>query len=501
MRGTAIALRGAAAPWTYQHLRERSSAVASCLSQHGVTIGERVLLVAPSVPEFAAAYYGIHAIGAIAVTANAMSTAAELEYFGRDAAASLVLAWHEIEPAPTRAAAALGVPYRSLFDELADLPVAAPAPLHESAESDTAVILYTSGTTGQPKGAELTHGNILACGEIIGQVLELTDRDRLGMALPLFHVFGQVAMMSMALHHGASVSLLQRFEPGAMLDLLIDHRLTLVAGVPTMWNALLHASENRSPEAFSALRAAVSGGAALPMSVLTAFEERFGCTILEGYGLSETAGAATFTGLHRGRKPGSVGIALPRLEVQVVDDAGDPVANGERGEVWIRGPVVMKSYWDRPEATSETLHDGWLRTGDIGTLDETGDLRIVDRKKDLIIRGGYNVYPREVEEILYQHPDVVEVAVIGIPDEHYGEEIAAVLTLRVEAEFDPVALREWATRHLSAYKIPRLYLRVDSLPKGPSGKILKRAIDRAVVVADAQRVSSRTALTANPQKP
>jgi len=475
-----VALRGAGEPWSYATLRERAAAVAGALRAAGIAPGDRVLLVAPSVPEFAGAYYGIHAAGAVAVTANTMSTRPELEYAGGDAGVELVLGWHAVTPAPQDAAAALGVPYWPLTEGLAELPDGAPldAP-HPTEDEDNAVILYTSGTTGRPKGAQLTHGNLIACASVFNEVLDFTPEDRFGTALPLFHVFGQAVVMGTTLHAGATLSLLERFDPVALLDLLRRDGLTVMAGVPTMWNALLHAPVGEDDASdFASLRLAASGGAAMPAEVMRAFEERFGCVILEGYGLSETTGAATFNGLGRERKPSCVGIALPGCAVEIRADDGTEVPTGEVGEVHIRGPVVMSGYWNRPEATAEVLSDdGWLKTGDLGTEDADGDIRIVDRKKDLIIRGGYNVYPSEVEEVLYEHPDIVEVAVIGVPDEHFGEEVAAVIALRAGAALDPEALRAWAKERLSAYKVPRLFQTMETLPKGPTGKILKRAID------------------------
>jgi long-chain acyl-CoA synthetase len=490
-----VALRGTGAPWTYGRLRERAAAVASRLREAGVGPGDRVLLVAPPVPEFAGAYYGILAAGAIALTANTMSTLRELEYLGTDADVALVIGWSEIRPAPEQAAAALGVPYWPLIDGLADFAEASAAQPHPSTADDTAAILYTSGTTGRPKGAQLTHGNLAACASIFTELLEVGPEDRLGSALPLFHVFGQAVVMATALRNGASVSLLPRFDAEELLELVRRDRVTILSGVPTMWNALLHAGDGASAEDFASLRVAGSGGAALPTEILRAFEERFGCVILEGYGLTEATGAVTFNGLRRPRKPACTGIAVPGCEVEVRGDDGRRVATGEVGEVYVRGPQVMKGYWNRPEANAETLGDGWLRTGDLGTLDDDGDLRIVDRKKDMVIRGGYNVYPREVEEVLYEHPDVVEAAVIGVPDEHYGEEVAAVLALRPDADFDSAALRAWAKERLSAYKVPHLFVCVDELPKGPTGKILKRAIDRDAVRAQAGEPSARRAAT------
>jgi long-chain acyl-CoA synthetase len=252
--------------------------------------------------------------------------------------------------------------------------------------------------------------------------------------------------------------------------------VSIAAGVPTMWNAVLQSAPD--PRAFATLRVAASGGASLPAAVLGCFQERFGCTLLEGYGLTETTGAATFNGLDRMRKPGRVGAALDGCEVRVVDDHGRALQAGEVGEVVVRGPVVMKGYWRRPEATAEALPDGLLHTGDLGELDEDGDLRIVDRKKDLIIRGGYNVYPREVEEVLFEHPDVVEVAVVGVPDSHYGEEVGAAVALRAGSTLSMPELRAWAKQRLSAYKVPRRVMVVPELPKGPTGKVLRRSIDR-----------------------
>jgi long-chain acyl-CoA synthetase len=484
-----VALRGAGDPWTYGRLREQAATFAGAVSDAGIAPGDRVLLVAPSVPEFAAAYLGIQVAGAVAVTANTMSTRPELEYVGSDAQCSLVVDWHDVGPHPAAAAAALGIPRWQLEPDVAGVSTATPAAApYAAADDDTAAILYTSGTTGRPKGAQLSHGNFIACANVFHAVLEASADDRLGTALPLFHVYGQAVVLGTALRAGASLSLLARFDAQDLLDLLRRDRLTVLCGVPTMWNALLHASAGTEATDFESLRLAASGGASLPAEVLRAFGERFGCVILEGYGLTETSGAATFNGLHRQRKPGCVGIALPGSQVVVRDDDGREVGVDEVGEVFIKGPSVMTGYWRRPEATDEVLQDGWLRTGDLGTKDADGDIRIVDRKKDLIIRGGYNVYPSEVEEVLYEHPDIVEVAVIGVPDDHFGEEVAAVMALRAGATLDPGEFRAWAKERLSAYKVPRLLHVVDALPKGATGKILKRAID-----ADAVRQATQPA--------
>jgi long-chain acyl-CoA synthetase len=472
-----LVLRGPAGEWTYAELRERSAAFAGALLGAGIGPGDRVVLCAPSVPEFVAAYLGVHAVGAILITVNTMATRPEIEYVIEDAGASLAIVWHEIGPATAEAATGRGIPLWALKP---GAPVDAGTPLdalHEAALEDTSTILYTSGTTGRPKGAQLSTGNILACAEIFVDSLELTAEDRFGTGLPLFHVFGQAVVMGTTLRAGGSLSLLPRFEPGAMIEMVRRDRLTGMAGVPTMWNAMLHAAGEVDPADFAGLRLAASGGASLPADVIRAFSERFGCVILEGYGLTETTGSATFNGLHRERKPGSVGIALEGCEVQTRRPDGAECDRGEVGEVFIRGPVVMKGYWGREEATAEALRDGWLKTGDLATIDEDGDIRIVDRLKDMIIRGGYNVYPSEVEEVLYGHPDVVEAAVIGVPDDHFGEEIGAAVALKPGAEMSVADLRAWMKEQLSAYKVPRLIQFVEALPKGPTGKVLKREIE------------------------
>ena len=480
-----VALRAAGEPWSYRALRDRARLIGGALLRAGVSAGDRVLFVAPSVPEFVAVYYGILATGAIAVTANTMSTAPELEYIGADAGVKLVIAWTGVEGAPQAAATNLGLPFWQLRHGAAigaSIPLTEP---HPAADDDTAAILYTSGTTGRPKGAELTHANLVAGASIFVGVHGLTPDDRLGTALPLFHAYGQVCVMATALCAGSSLSLLAQFDAESMVAMLRRDELTFLAGVPTMWNGMLHASGDTKPSDFASLRIAASGGAALPVEVSRAFEDRFGCRILEGYGLTESTAAALFHGPDRPRKAGSVGVALPRCEVQIRDEHGAELPAGEVGELYFRGPVVMKGYWKRPEATAEVLQDGWLLTGDLGLKDADGDVRIVGRKKDLVIRGGYNVYPLEVEEVLYQHPDIVEAAVIGIPDEHYGEEVAAVVVLRGGATPDTPALRDWAKQRLSAYKVPHLIVYVQALPKGATGKVLKRAIDRDSIRAAA----------------
>lgn len=463
--------------WTYHQLRSASINYAATLVSAGLRVGDRVLLVAPSVPEFIVAYLGIQIAGCVVVPINTMSTRHEVDYVLDDARCALVIAWHTVDPAAFSAARTRGVPMWTLRPG-ADSGSAA-TEVRDRALDDTAAILYTSGTTGRPKGAQLTVSNLLSAGEIGVECSRSTRSDRTGTALPLFHVFGQASVMMTTFTAGGSLSLLSRFDPEAMLAMLRRDRLTVLAGVPTMWNALLHTGIDTDPADFTQLRIAVSGGASLPAALTAEFEARFGCVILEGYGLTETTAFGTFADLDRGRKSGYVGSATPFTQIEVRDAAGDPCPPSAIGEVFVRGKTVMKGYWERPSDTAAVLDaDGWFRTGDLGTTDTHGDLRIVDRVKDLIIRGGYNVYPSEVEEVLFAHPDILEVAVIGVPDDHYGEEVAAVIVRHPESTLDAAAVSVWARERLSAYKIPRIIGFAHALPKGATGKILKRAIDR-----------------------
>jgi long-chain acyl-CoA synthetase len=346
----------------------------------------------------------------------------------------------------------------------------------ERQDDDTAVILYTSGTTGQPKGAELTHANLARNTEVVRtDLLRLTAEDVVFGGLPLFHSFGQTCTLNAAVASGACLTLLPRFDPGRALQILAGHRATVFAAVPTMYAALL-SHPDRAAYDVSALRVCMSGGAAMPVEVLRAFEEAFGALVLEGYGLSETSPVASFNHPDRQRKPGSIGTPIRGVEMRVVDEQGAEVPQGEVGEIAIRGHNVMKGYWRRPEETARAIPDGWFRTGDIGRVDEDGYFAIVDRKKDLIIRGGYNVYPREIEEVLYEHQAVAEAAVIGLPHPELGEEVGAAVALKPGASVTAEALRDHVKSQVAAYKYPRRVWIVEALPKTATGKILKREI-------------------------
>lgn len=339
---------------------------------------------------------------------------------------------------------------------------------------DTAVILYTSGTTGYPKGAMLSHKNLYSNARDVSNHFLMSSEDRIIATLPLFHVFGLTVVANAPLLKGAKILIAPRFSPSEIYELADIQRATVFAGVPTMLNFLCQYS-NGNPESFSNLRLAISGGAPLPISVLDSFEQRFNIKVSEGYGLSEAAPVTCFNPLNRERKPGSIGMSIPNVENRVVDDQGNEVPIGEVGELVVRGPNVMKGYYKLPEETSIAIRDGWLYTGDLAKKDEDDYFYIVDRKKDLIIVGGYNVYPREVEEVLYSHPNVLETAVVGIPDPDFGETVYAYVTLK-ENNSTICDLQQFCAKSLAKYKIPEVIEFIDHIPKNSTGKILKREL-------------------------
>jgi long-chain acyl-CoA synthetase len=464
---------------TYAGLDDASARVVTYLRSCGVQRGDRVGLMLPNVPQFAVAYYGILRAGAVVVPMNPLLKAREVDFYLDDSEAAGMLMWHgSLDPEAGGARRADKVSMLVEPSRFAEtLSSYEPTPgLVDREPADTAVVLYTSGTTGQPKGAELTHDNLLRNAEVTTTTLvHLTHEDVLFGALPLFHSFGQTVALNCAVRAGACLTLLPRFDPAQALDILAGHRVTVFAGVPTMFGALLGAAGTDDHD-LSALRACLSGGAALPVELLHRFERRFGAMILEGYGLSETSPVASFNHPDRPRKPGTIGTPIAGVQMRVVDPNGDDVPVGEVGEVLIRGHNVMKGYWRKPEATAATIVDGWLHTGDLGRCDADGYYTIVDRTKDMVIRGGYNVYPREVEEVLYEHPAVAEAAVLGMPHRTLGEEVVAVVALRPGASATPDELRDHVKDQIAAYKYPRHIWIVDALPKGATGKILKRSI-------------------------
>jgi long-chain acyl-CoA synthetase len=475
----ATALKLGDTPLTYAGLDDMTSRLAAFLAERGIEPGDRVGIMLPNVPEFAVAYYAVLRAGAVVVPMNVLLKEREVAFYLSDPEARLMFAWEQFEVEARKGAAIAGTECMVIssdgFGELL-WGVAARTAIADRAGSDTAVILYTSGTTGKPKGAELTHSNLVSNAQACLELFSMTSDDIILGALPLFHAFGQTCTLNTAVASGATLVPVPRFDAEKVLAMIERDRVTVFAGVPTMFAALLHHPARQQFDT-SSLRLCISGGAAMPVEILRGFEATFGSIILEGYGLSETSPVASFSHPDRVRKVGSIGTPIEGVEMRVVDTSRNAVAQGDSGEIAIRGNNVMKGYWRRPEATAEAIdEDGWFYSGDIGRVDDDGYFFIVDRKKELIIRGGYNVYPREIEEVLYEHPAVREAAVIGIPHPDLGEEIGAAVALKSGAEVSVDELREFAKSRVAAYKYPRHVWFVDELPKGATGKILKREV-------------------------
>ncbi|MEU3302191.1 long-chain fatty acid--CoA ligase [Streptomyces sp. NPDC006678] len=471
-------LRHEDATVSYRTLDQGSARMAGLLHDRGVKPGDRVAIMLPNVPEFAIAYFGVLRAGGIVVPMNPLLKSREVAYYLEDSGARLLFAWHAVaEEARTGADQAEAEAIVVGPGAVDELPAAGPRveDMVDRHDDDTAVVLYTSGTTGQPKGAELTHANLIRnCDIVATELFQLTADDVIFGGLPLFHAFGQTCTLNAAVASGACLTLLPRFDAAKALEILGGHGVTVFAGVPTVFGRLLRLP-GRDAHDISRLRVSLAGGAAMPVQVLHDFQAAFDCVVLEGYGLSETSPVASFNTVQAGPRPGSVGTPIRGVEMRVVDD-GTEVPHGETGEIAIRGHNVMKRYWQRPEDTAAAIRDGWFYTGDLGRVDEDGYFWIVGRKKDVIIRGGYNVYPREVEDVLYEHPAVADAAVIGLPNPDLGEEVGAAVVLKPGSRTTAEDLREYVKRQVAAYKYPRKVWIADALPKGPTGKVLKRDI-------------------------
>lgn len=465
---------------TYAQLDRAARGVARALRDRGVSPGEQVAILIPNTPEFTIAYFGILYAGCTVVPLNVLLTAPEVTYHLQDSEARLLIAHPLFAEPAKKGAAEAGVPVllssgdapETLVGLAGGEPIAA---MHQTDATDTAVILYTSGTTGKPKGAELTHSNLtLNCAFVVPRLIPIDPKEHVALAtLPLFHSFGQTCIQNATIAGGGTFTLLPRFTPEAALEIVERDRVTLFAGVPTMYFALLHCADAARRD-FSTVRYCMTGGAAMPVEVMHAFEAKYPVKILEGFGLSETSPVASFNMLDKPRKPGSIGYPAWGIEMAIFDEQDGALPDGEPGEIVIRGHNIMKGYWKRPDATKEALRNGWFHSGDVGIRDADGSYRIVDRKKDMIIRGGFNVYPREIEEVLYAHPAVLEAAVLGVPHESHGEEVKAVLALKPGESLTAEAVIAYCKERLAAYKYPRVVEFRDALPKGPTGKILKR---------------------------
>lgn len=486
---------------TYEQANAEANRVANLLRQRGVERGDKVALCCPNIPEFATIYYGALKAGAVVVPLNVMLKADEISYYLEDSEASVFFCFEGTEELPTGREGWAAFQRTSTTQHLFVVTDHADAPIPLSdAESfavavadqpvefdsvatdpdDTAVILYTSGTTGRPKGAELTHAstmmNAIASNRLFGSV-PATDVHL--VALPLFHTFGATVQLHAGFSMAATLVLVRRFDPRDVISLLEQEDVTFFAGVPTMWWGLLNAlTDEVDVERIARnLRIGVSGGASLPVSILEEVQQRLGVRILEGYGLSETSPVVTFSQPGQHNPPGSIGKPIWGVEVKLVGPAwADVSGNDAVGEIAVKGHNVMKGYHRRPEATAEVMRDGWFRTGDLARRDSDGYFYIVDRAKELIIRGGYNVYPREVEEVLIAHPAVSLVAVVGVPHETHGEEVKAFVVRQPDSTLAEQDLIAWSKERIANYKYPRIVQFVDALPMTATGKILKREL-------------------------
>ncbi|WP_433203516.1 long-chain-fatty-acid--CoA ligase [Nocardia sp. CA-107356] len=487
---------------TYAQVDRYANQVANLLVSRGVAPGDKVALSCPNLPQFPIVYYGILKAGAVVVPLNVLLREREIDYHLADSDAQVYVCFEGTPELP------MGVYGRAGFDQtpgcremllittdsstdpaIPDVETLAGALEGQPAEfdtatrelGDTAVILYTSGTTGKPKGAELTHANMtinaLAANRLFSS--DPTRHDTHLLTLPLFHSFGQTINLNAGFSVGATLVLLPRFDARAALALMERERITVFAGVPTMYWSLLGALDDGIDVDRIAqnMRLAISGGAALPVETLTQFNQHFGIQICEGYGLSETSPLAIAGDPERPPRPGSIGVPVWGVEARLIDEAWNTVTGPHHvGEIALRGHNIMKGYHGRPDATAQVMHDSWFRTGDLAHMDQDGFYYIVDRAKDMIVRGGFNVYPREVEEVLMTHEAVSLAAVVGVPHESHGEEVKAFVILEPHASVTTDTLIAWAKEEMAGYKYPREIEFVESLPMTATGKILKREL-------------------------
>jgi len=469
---------------TYEELDQKSDALAWGLQEQGLKPGQVCVLMLPNSLEWVMAYYALAKLGAVVLPVNFLFRADELKHIFSDSGARafighgghLAHAHAVLEQMPAiglRAAAGQApegyVPLNELARDQGEFP------LHPADGQDTWAIIYTSGTTGLPKGAMLTHHNLASNAMTISD-MRSTDPEAISLGvLPLFHIYGQTSSLNASVYLGQTLRLWEHFDPDQTFAAIQELDKAILIAVPTIYNRLAEMAAARPPRR-SGLRFAISGGASLPVEVLRRFEKAFDATIYEGYGLTECSPVCIENPHNQTTKPGSIGLPIPGFAASVVDEQDHEVARGEVGELIVQGPGVMKGYLNQPEATAQTLRNGWLHTGDLARQDQDGYIYIVDRKKEMIIRGGYNVYPREIEEVLYRHPAVLEAAVLGVPHDDLGEEIAAVVALRPGKEATPDQLREFVKQRVAPYKYPRIVRLVEELPKTQTGKVLKRAI-------------------------
>jgi len=483
---------------SYQELEGAVTKFASSLKDLGYEKGDHIALVTGNSPYFIIGIYGALRLGLTVIPVNPIYTVDEMSYILKNGDVKGVITMdlfvekfeHMDESLPqishyiiAETSQDMSWKQSSLSDKMKSFTILARAGSLELDrptldDEDTAVILYTSGTTGAPKGAMLTHKNLYSNAKDVADYLKYSSDDRVIAALPMFHVFCLTVSLNAPLMNGGTVLIVPKFSPEAVFSMTKQWQGTVFAGVPTMYNYLLQYATEHVQD-FSSIRLCISGGASMPVALLHSFEKAFNVIVSEGYGLSEASPVTCFNPLDRPRKPGSIGTSIWNVENKVVDELGEEVPAGEVGELIVRGPNVMKGYYKLPEESSVALRDGWLYTGDMATMDEEGYFFIVDRKKDMILVGGYNVYPREVEEVLYKHDHVTEVAVIGVPDPNLGESVQAFVVVD-SSEITEEELTRYCAEHLAKYKIPASIEFLEELPKNTTGKILRKNLREQV---------------------
>ncbi len=479
--------------WTYTELDEHVNQVANGLQKLGLKKGDRVGLLMLNSPYFVMSYFAIVRLGAVVVPINVAFKGDEVKYLLNDSQASLMVVAPAFLPMITQIRGDLNT-VRDVVVVDMDKPAevenvvsfkgfieaevsTAPAVTDSFDEEEVVVFLYTSGTTGHPKGAMLTHKNLFSNAVATAEATCTTDKDNTLCILPMFHSFAWTCCVMVPLVTGGTITVMDSFVPQSVLQTIIKEHTTVLAFVPTMYSVLLQVPQV-NPDDFKHLRLPYSGGAALPVEVLQSIGTKYGIDIVEGYGLSECSPVASLNPVNGVKKPGSIGIALPGVEIKIFNDLDEELPPNSPGELVLRGPNVMKGYFNLPEATNEALRGGWLHTGDIAYMDEEGYIFIVDRKKDLIIVGGLNVYPREIEEVIYQHPKVAEAAVIGVADALRGEMVKAFIALKEGEAATEREIIKFCQDKLANFKLPKVVEFIDALPKTSTGKILKRALKK-----------------------
>ncbi len=479
-----VGLRFEGKSYTYQELDRRVNSLANGLTSLGLQPGDKCILMMQSSPEFITAYYALARMGVVIIPVNFLYKSHELSHIFHDSGAKGFMGMAPFLDEPRKVLndlphlsirVAAGVKQNSGFTPLEKVDGPEIFDAYPAREDHTAAIIYTSGTTGLPKGAMLTHNNLASNAMTVADMRQTDPEDVVIGVLPLYHIFGQTSALNASIYLGLTFHLFRQFEPDEVIKLIESEDATILFAVPTILNRLIQKTDEAGIKR-SSLQFCISGGASLPVEILRRFEERFETRIYEGYGLSECSPVCIENPFGKKTKPGSIGLPIPGFKARIVDNSDRDVETGQVGELIVKGPGVMKGYLDRPKETAETIVDGWLHTGDLARMDEDGYIYIVDRKKDMIIRGGYNIYPREIEELLFQHPDIVEAAVYGVSHDDLGEEVAADVVLKIGSNVTGDEIRQFVKERVAPYKYPRIVWLVDDLPKSHTGKVLKREL-------------------------